>query len=276
MTKTELGSTQRKPIARRSYIKFVEQKNNRKYIYVSSELRKFFKCRTYTHIEIGIDPNNNGIFINCNNIGKGISLLGNTNGIYGAQVIRKLEQLSNNIQILNKEFSVQEIKNDLFALNDDITINQYKSDCEKSICWLGNVNIRRDQDFVIRFEGYHPDREIASVLIFRTHLLMFISKQDNPYMQFGFNKETDSIFVLFNKENKGIYLPDSEGVYRDKVAITSYFRYLRTLNTGLENNCSYYLQPIEGLLFRITKNQIDLTEKVTINTKEIMWFDRKE
>ncbi|WP_456363577.1 hypothetical protein [Priestia aryabhattai] len=278
MTKTESESTQRKPIARRSYIKFVEQKNNFKYIYISSKLRKLFQRRNYTHIELGIEPNKSVIFIKCNNNGKGIALLGRVQNesIYGAQVIKKLEQLSINNEILNKEFLVLEISNNLFALNKAISTNQYMTNYKESICWLSNVNIRRDQDFIIRFESNNPKKDSSHTLIFRTRLLTFISNQDDPYMQFGFNNETASIFVRFNKDNKGIYLLDLEGIYRDKVAITSYFRHLQTLNIGLENNRSYYLQHIEGLLFRLTKNQIDLTEKVTINTKEIVWVDKEE
>ena len=246
---------------------------------VSKGLREIFQESNVSFLEYGVDAEQNALFIRLNNEDKGSSILDKEgkprSTITAAMFIRYLIDEDINLE-LSKPFFLQQISQNIFMLNNDATREENVVNRDFSIKWLSTeANKVKAQSNSFKNELWIKFYNVGTrqgFLRISKGLLNSLKERKMTHLEFGFNRETKSLFIRANNLENGIGLLNSLKEYKEShITISNILTHLTLAGINVEHLSTYFLHPVDNFVYEISTSEFT----TNLNSGSIVWIPSK-
>ncbi|MEM4992575.1 hypothetical protein WKH56_08540 [Priestia sp. SB1] len=247
---------------------------------ISKGLRELFQASNASYLEYGIDTKQNGIYVRLNNEEKGSSLLGKEgeprNTIAASILIRYL--INEDIEYdLSKPLFLQQVSKDIYLLTVDATKEEKIDDSQLSIKWLSTESSKAkiqseslNNDLWIKFYNTGIRRGFIRI---SKGLLTILSEREMTHLEFGFNRETKSLFIRANNRGNGAGLLDALNEYKEsQIVANNILAHLSLTGIDVEYLNPYFLHPVDNSIYEISTSK----PTANVNSESIVWIPTKK
>lgn len=211
---------------------------------ISKELTTLIQQHRMTHIKLGFSKNSHSLFIKLNNAEQGASILNKFNEYKEKDIFIQMDAA----YLKNSGVHIKPKSTYFLQLKDNFTFQLSLSEKNKldtgEIHW--GPNKAREEDLWIK---YYTFKSVEQDLYVSKGLLNIAQQNKMTFIQYGFIKETGSIFIRLNNKGNGLPLINQQNEYKynKMISASKIIYYLNNVGIYLNFKEPYYLDEyLEG------------------------------
>lgn len=247
---------------------------------VSKGLRDIFQESNVSHLEYGVDPEQNTIFIRLNDKGKGSPILDKQgkprNTVAASTFLKYLIEEDVNLD-LSKPFFLQQISQNVITLNNNVAQIKNGDKRDYSIKWV-NVENNKGKAKTKTFKNqlwirFHKSGTRKGFFRISKEFLDVLKEQKMTHLEVGFNRETKALFIRLNNLGNGIGLINSLKEYKEThITASNELTYLDLAGINIEYLKNYFLHSLDHFVYRISTSE----SEANLNSGQIVWISNKK